>query len=81
MGKSPNRGRVTTKETFQKFKGEAGGFNSHIERGGIYKGGYSRGRNPFPRGRGRGIGGEVKCYACGKTWHMSWNVLKGRMQE
>jgi hypothetical protein len=25
------------------------------------------GRNYFPRGRGRGRGGEVKCYACGKT--------------
>jgi hypothetical protein len=26
----------------------------------------------FPRGRGRGRGGEVKYYACGKIRHMSW---------
>jgi hypothetical protein len=29
-------------------------------------------RNSFSRGRGRGRGGEVKFYACGKTGHMSW---------
>jgi hypothetical protein len=34
--------------------------------------GESGGRNSFPRGRGRGRGGEVRCYACGKIGHMSW---------
>jgi hypothetical protein len=71
-GKSPNRGRGTTREKFQKSRGEAGRYNSQTERGGSSRGGYYGGRNPFPRGRGRGRGGEVKCYACGKTGHMSW---------
>jgi hypothetical protein len=80
-GKSPNRGRGTTREKFYKFKGEDGGFNSQIERGGSSRGGYSRGRNHFPRGRGRGRGGEVKCYDCGKKGTCLGNVLKRRMQE
>jgi hypothetical protein len=42
------------------------------EKGGSSRGGNYGGRSYFPRGRGRGRGGEVKCYACGKTWHMSW---------
>jgi hypothetical protein len=73
-----NRGRILTEEkepperSSRNPREEAGGFNSQIDRGGSSRGGYSRGRNPFPRGRGRGRGGEVKCYACGKTWHMSW---------
>jgi hypothetical protein len=77
-GKSPNRGKGTTREKFQKSRGEAGGFNSQTDRGGSSRGGYSRGRNPFPRGRGRGRGGEVKCYACGKTGHMSWECPENK---
>jgi hypothetical protein len=34
------------------------------ERGGSYRGGHYGGRNYFPKGRGRGRGGELKCYAC-----------------
>ena len=77
-GKSPNIGRGTTKEKFQKFRGEAGGFNSQTERGGIYIGGYSKGRNHFPRGRRRGRGGEVKCYVYGKTGHMYWECPENK---
>ena len=75
-GKSADRGEGITREKFLKSKGEFGGFNSHTYRGGISRGGYSRGRNHFPRGRGRGRGGEVKLYACGKTCHVSWEFSK-----
>jgi hypothetical protein len=56
----------------QKPKGEAKKPHSHSERGGSSRGRQSGGRNSFPRGRGRGRGGEVNCYACGKVGHMSW---------
>jgi hypothetical protein len=75
-GKSPNRGRGTIKEKFQKSRGEAGRYSSQKERGGSSRGGHYGGINYFPRGRGRGIGGEVKCYSHGKTWHMSWECLE-----
>jgi hypothetical protein len=52
---------------------KTGKHNSQTERGGISRGGYYGGRSYFPRGRGRGRGGEVKCYAYGKTGHMSWD--------
>jgi hypothetical protein len=47
--------------------------HSHPERGGISRGRRGGGRNYFPRGRGRGRGGEVRCYACGKIGHVSWD--------
>jgi hypothetical protein len=32
------------------------------------------------RGRGRSRGGEVICYACGKTRHVSWECLKKKKE-
>jgi hypothetical protein len=71
-GKSPSRGRGIVREKFQKPRPEAGRYHSQTERGGSSRGGHYGGRTYFPKGRGRGRGGEVKCYACGKTGHMSW---------
>jgi hypothetical protein len=71
-GKNPNRGEGTTREKFQKAGEETGSSDNQITRGENSRGGHYGGRNSFPRGRGRGRGGEVKCYACGKTGHMSW---------
>jgi len=56
----------------QKPKGEVEKLHSHSERGGSSRGRQSGCRNSFPRGRGRGVGGEIKCYAYGKVGHMSW---------
>jgi len=61
---------------FQKSIGEDGRYNSDIERGGSPRGGHNGGRNCFPIGRGRGKGGEVKCYSYGKIGHMSWECLE-----
>jgi hypothetical protein len=76
MGNSPNRRRGTIIEKFQKSRGEVGRYNSQRERGGISRGGHYGGRNYFPRGRGRGRGGDAKCYAYGKIGHMSWEYLE-----
>jgi hypothetical protein len=70
--RSPNRGKGIVQDKAQKPKGETEKPHSHSERGGSSRGRQSGGRNYFPRGRGRGRGGEVRCYACGKTGHMSW---------
>jgi hypothetical protein len=75
-GKSPNRGRGIIREMFQKPRGEVGRYNSQKERRGSSRGGHYGGRNYFPKGTGRGRGGEVKCYAYGKIGHMSWECPK-----
>jgi hypothetical protein len=79
-GNNPNIGRGTTREKFQKIREEASSSRNQIVRGGGSRGGESRGRRHFLRGRGRGIGGEVKCYACGKIRHMSWECPKTKLQ-
>jgi hypothetical protein len=66
-GRSLNRGKGIVHDKAQKPKVETGKPHSHSERGGSSRGRQYGGRNAFPRGRGRGRGGEVKCYACGKT--------------
>jgi hypothetical protein len=71
-GKNPDQREGTTREKFQKEGEEVGSFNNQVTRGEISRGGNYGGRNSFPRGRGRGRGGEVKCYAYGKIGHMSW---------
>jgi hypothetical protein len=72
-GRSLNRGKEITHDGVQKPKDEVRKPHSHPERGGSSRGRqYVGGRNTFPRGRGRGRGGEVKCFSCGKVGHMSW---------
>jgi hypothetical protein len=67
-----NRGKGVVYDKALKAKDENEKSYGHFERG---RGSQRRpfgGRNYFPRGRGRNRGGGVKCYACGKTGHMSW---------
>jgi hypothetical protein len=64
---SLNRGKGISQDKAQNPKDEAYKTHSHFERGGSYQGRRSGGRSYFPRGRGRGRGGEVRCYAYGKT--------------
>jgi hypothetical protein len=45
-------------------------------KGGISKEGQHGGRRYFSRGRGRARGGEVRCCACGKLGHKSWECLE-----
>jgi hypothetical protein len=66
-GRSLNRGKGVSQDKAQKPKDEVEKPHSHSERGGSSRGRQSGGRSSFPRGRGRGRGGEVRCYACGKT--------------
>jgi len=53
-------------------------FYDQVVKGGS-RGWECRGRRPLPRGRGRRRGGEIKCYACGKTGHMSWECPEKKM--
>jgi hypothetical protein len=66
-GRSLNRGKGIVHDKEKNPKVETGKPHSHLEREGSSRGRQYGGRNSFPRGRGRGRGGEVKCYACGKT--------------
>jgi hypothetical protein len=74
MGNNPNRGKGTNRENFQKSREEVEGSKSQKNRGENYRGGDSRGRRPFPRGRG----GEINCYAYGKTCRMSWECPENK---
>jgi hypothetical protein len=80
-GKSPSRGKGTFQENFQKPKPEARKYHSHTKGGGSSRGGQYGGRKYFSQGRGRGRGVEVKCYAYGNTWHMSWECLERKNKE
>ena len=73
-GGNSSRGKGTNTKKFQKSKPEADKEHSHHDKGGSSKEGKHGGRSSFSRGRGRGIsiGGEVKCYTCGKSKHKSW---------
>jgi hypothetical protein len=64
-GRSLNIRKGISHDKAHKPKGEEKKPHSPSERGGSSRGNIC-GRNTFPRGRGRGRGGEVKCYACGK---------------
>jgi hypothetical protein len=79
-GRSLNRGKRVSHDKAQKPKGEAEKPHSHSKRGGSSQGRQSGDRNYFPRGRGRGRGGEVKCYSCGKVGHMSWEFLERKKE-
>jgi hypothetical protein len=67
-----NRGRIPIKfkgvvhDKTQKSKDETVKPDSPSERGGSSRGRQRSGRSSS-RGRGRSRGGEVRCYACGKT--------------
>jgi hypothetical protein len=87
-GRSHPRGKVVVQEKFQKPKEEWKKPQGKIERGGTsQKGPYieQRGQhneqkgdyadaNTFPhtRGRGRGRGGVITCFTCGKNGHRSF---------
>jgi hypothetical protein len=62
---SPNRGKGDTHDKAHKSNDETKKPHIHSERGGSSQGRQSGGRTS--RGRGRIIGGEVRCYSCGKT--------------
>jgi hypothetical protein len=79
-GRSLNRGKGVAHDKTQNAKGEIEKPQSHSKRGGNSRGRQSGGRNSFPRGRGRGRGGEIKCYACGKVGHMSWECPKRKKE-
>jgi hypothetical protein len=66
-GRGSNRGKGIVYDKAPKTKDEIEKSYGHFERGGSSRRRPFGGRNYFPRGRGRGRGGEVKCYACGKT--------------
>jgi hypothetical protein len=58
-----NRGKEITHDGVQKPKDKVRKQHSHPKRGGSSRGRqYVGGRNTFPRRRGRGRGGEVKCF-------------------
>jgi hypothetical protein len=67
-GQSSGRGR------FQTPRDEGGSSSSSNQPS---RGGESRGRIFFSRGRGR-RGREIRCYICGKTGHMSWDCPENK---
>jgi hypothetical protein len=69
-GGNSSRGKGANREKSQKPKHEVGKKHSHPEKDGSSKEGQHGGRISFPRERGRSRGGEIRCYACGKTGHM-----------
>ena len=68
---APNKIKGVTHEIAHKCKDETKKPHSHSKRGGSSQGRQGGGRI-YSRGRGRSRGGEVRCYTCGKTGHMSW---------
>jgi hypothetical protein len=63
---SPNKGKGVANDKVQKPKYGTEKPHSHLERGGSSRGRQGGGRSSS-RGRGRSRGGEVRCYAYGKT--------------
>jgi hypothetical protein len=63
---TPNIGKGVTHDKTHQSKDEAEKPHGHSERGGSSRERQGGGRNSS-RGRGRRGGGEVRCYACGKT--------------
>jgi hypothetical protein len=65
-GRSPvlNKGKGVAHDKAQKSKDETEKPHSHSERGGSSRGRQDGGRSSS---RGRGRGGEVRCYTCGKA--------------
>jgi len=73
-GRSQSRGRAVTQDRVQKPKDEEKKPHNHPKRGGSSQGGQYANRNTFPqaRGRGKGRGGEIKCFVYGNIKHKSW---------
>jgi hypothetical protein len=73
-GRSQARGKTIAQDRTQKPKEERKKPQTQPERGGSSQGRQYADRNIFPRarGRGRGKGGEVKCFVCGKIVHKSY---------
>jgi hypothetical protein len=66
-GRILNIGKGVSHDKTQNPKGEIEKTHSHSERGGSSQRRKSGGRHSFPRGRGRDRGGDIGCYAYGKT--------------
>jgi hypothetical protein len=70
-GRNQSRGKAIAQDRVQKPKDEENKPHNHPERGGSSQGRQYADKNTFSRARGRvrGIGGEVKCFVCGKIRH------------
>ena len=75
----PSKNKGFNRDRAHQSKEEAEKPHNHSERGESFRGRQSGGRS-YSRGRGRSRGGEVRCYSCGKTWHMSWECLEKKKQ-
>jgi hypothetical protein len=73
-GRSQRRGKEVSQDRIHKPKEEENKPHIHLERGGSSQGRQTADKNSFPqdRGRGRGRGGEIKCFVCGKIEHKSF---------
>jgi hypothetical protein len=73
-GRSQARGKKIAQDRTQRPKEEGKKPQTQPKRGGSSQGRQYADRNTFPRarGRGRGIGGEVKCFVYGKIRHKSY---------
>jgi hypothetical protein len=73
-GRSQAKGKTIAQDKNQKPKEEWKKPQTQTERGGSSQRGQYADRNTFcqTRGRGRGRGGEIKCFTCGKNGHKSY---------
>ena len=74
QGGSQARGKAIAQDITHKYKEEGKKPQTQTEIGGSSQRGQYADRNTFPqtRGRGRGRGGEIKCFTCGKNGHKSY---------
>jgi hypothetical protein len=73
-GRSQVKGKTISQDRNHKSKEEGKKPQTQHERGGSSLRGKYANIITFPRvgGRGRGRGGEVKCFVCGKNIHKSY---------
>jgi hypothetical protein len=71
-GRSQTKGKTITQDRTQKSKEEWKKPQTQTKRGGSSQRGQYADRNTFPRTRGRGRGGEIKCFTCGENGHKSY---------
>jgi hypothetical protein len=73
-GRIQARGKKIAQDRAQNTQEEGKKPQTQHERGIISQRGQYADRNTFPhtRGRGRGRGGEMKCFTCGKNGHKSY---------
>jgi uncharacterized membrane protein YgcG len=76
---APNKSKGVTHERAHNSNDETEKPHSYSKRGGSSRGRQGGGRSSF-RGRGRSRGGEVRCYTCGKTGHISWECPKKKKE-